>query len=345
MNKRYYYCPQMKIYDTVGYKWTPNLMFMNNPNYRSNVCNTDVYGLRFNNIPNDRSNLSIFKSNEKKDLFVMVGSSTTFGVGSTSDDNTIPSILSELSTNHFLNFGGRAFNGFQEILLFQLFIEKVKKAKQIILYSGINDVYMSYNKNFISEFPGPFFFNKEFLSKMNNVNLSLKRKILKFFLPNLNIDYRTIQFKDFFNLFKKDKFEILNKAFPKISLNDIVKRNLMLWSNLANTLNVKINFFLPPFINWCKNKSDYTNEEIEIQNYISNEGNLKYHSYYDSISNDYKNIRSLFKKNCEENKIQFYDCNEIFREKKNINEWLFVDRVHLTDYGNLLISKFLLSKL
>ena len=32
MNKRYYYCPQMKIYDTIGYKWTPNLMFMNNPN-------------------------------------------------------------------------------------------------------------------------------------------------------------------------------------------------------------------------------------------------------------------------------------------------------------------------
>ena len=47
-NIRYHHCPQMKIYDSIGYQWIQNLMFMNSPNFRSEVCNTDIYGLRFN---------------------------------------------------------------------------------------------------------------------------------------------------------------------------------------------------------------------------------------------------------------------------------------------------------
>ena len=48
MNTRYHHCPQLKIYDKIGFKWLPHLMFMNYPNFRSEECNTDSCGLRFN---------------------------------------------------------------------------------------------------------------------------------------------------------------------------------------------------------------------------------------------------------------------------------------------------------
>ena len=47
-NIRYQHCPQMRIYDNIGYQWVQNLMFMNTPNYRSKICSTDIFGLRFN---------------------------------------------------------------------------------------------------------------------------------------------------------------------------------------------------------------------------------------------------------------------------------------------------------
>ena len=48
MNIRYQLCPQMKIYDQLRYNRLPNVMFCQEPNYRSKILNTDKYGLRFN---------------------------------------------------------------------------------------------------------------------------------------------------------------------------------------------------------------------------------------------------------------------------------------------------------
>ena len=67
-------------------------MFMNSPNFRSEVCNTDIYGLRFNSKLKFNPGNSIFSQVTDEDKSVMIGSSTTFGVGSTLDKNTIPPI-------------------------------------------------------------------------------------------------------------------------------------------------------------------------------------------------------------------------------------------------------------
>tara|TARA_Y100000590_G_C15740581_1_gene1020145 strand:+ start:2586 stop:3632 length:1047 start_codon:yes stop_codon:yes gene_type:complete len=348
MNARYHFCPQMKIYDTMGYKWVQNLMFMNNPNFRSDVCNTDSFGLRFNSKFEFNLNETIFDQKTDKEKSVMIGSSTTFGVGSTSDNKTIPSLLSNNSKYFFYNLGGRAFNGLQEIILFQLFAEKLKNLKKIVLYSGMNDIYMSYNESFISQFPGPFYYNKDFLNKMNKTNLSFKRKILKFFLPNLKIDYGSINIQELKNYFfkKNQKKSYEGKIrFPKITIDEIANRNIYLWSLISKSLNVEVIFFLPPFLNWSKKKMDYCNEEKEIEKYIINSGNVKSNEYFEKISSHYEEIKILYKNCCEKNKIKFYDCNEIFRTKENNKKWLFVDKTHLTDYGNKIVSDFIKSKI
>ena len=335
----------MKTYDSISYNWIQNLMFMNNPNYRSNVCNTDIYGLRFNTNVNTKLFNSIFDQVSDKQRALMIGSSTTFGVGSTEDKKTIPSILSKNSNYFFYNLGGRAFNGFQEIILYQLFANKIKhNIKKIVLLSGMNDVYMFSNKNFIHQFPGPFYYNKTFLNKMNDTNLSFKRKIMKFFLPNLNVDYGNIQFREIINIFfKKEKKEKL--AHPDTTLEQVISRNIYIWSILSKSLNTEISFFLPPFIDWCKDKSDYSSEEKDIERFISNRTNSEDFQNFNKISGQKVIIKSLFKKYCEKYEIKFFDCNNIIKENTNKNKWLFIGKTHLTDYGNNLISEYIKTKL
>ena len=330
MNTRYHYCPQLEIYDKVGFKWIPHLMFMNSPNYRTEVCNTDIYGFRFNSKKNLNSEQkSIFDIKIEKEKSLMVGSSTTFGVGATCDEKTIPGILSSKSKYFFYNFGGRAFNGLQEIILTELMINKVNDVKKILLYSGMNDVYMSYNESFIPTYPGPFYFNSDFLSKMEDSTLSLKKRMLKFLFPNS----------------KNKKKHDTNFFFPKIELEEIISRNIKLWELFSKSINSEISFFLPPFLPWSKNKSNYTKEEEEISAYIKFTGGVKNTTYFDEIEKDYKKIVKLFEENCKKNKIKFYDCNILFQSNKYNSKWLFVDKTHLTDYGNELISEYMLGKL
>ena len=40
-NIRFKLVPQMKVYDKVGFKWLPFIMFTQSPNFRSDVVNTD----------------------------------------------------------------------------------------------------------------------------------------------------------------------------------------------------------------------------------------------------------------------------------------------------------------
>ena len=348
MNLRYNYCPQLKVYDEMGFRWISHLMFMNRPNYRSSVCNTDSYGMRFNSKEHlDCNHQSILDLKLEKEKSIMVGSSTTFGVGATSDEKTIPGILSK-AQNFVYNFGGRAFNGFQEIILTEMMINKLKNIKNILLYSGMNDVYMHYNKAFLSKYPGPFYFHKSFLDQMENINLNFKRKLLKFFLPDLKIDFKHANFKQLIKALihpKNKNFENKYTSFPNITLQEIVERNINIWKLISKAMNSKIYFFLPPFLPWSKAKENLTNEENEINFFINNLSDAKSNKYYDKIENDYYKILNLFEFNCKKNNIEFYDCNTLFKLEENKNKWLFVDKTHLTDYGNQIISEFISSKI
>ena len=299
MNVRYKYCPQLKVYDVIGYRWLPSLMFMNRPNFRSKICNTDIYGLRFNSKQHlDLNNKSIFDFKTEKHKSLMVGSSTTFGVGSTLDDKTIPSILSNKS-NHVYNFGGRAFNGFQEIILTEMMIDKLKDIKNIILYSGMNDIYMSYNEKFLISNPGPFYFSKSFINKMEFQDLSLKRKILKIIFPNLNVDYKHVSRKELIDYLignKKNQGNEKYLPFPRINLNEIISRNIKIWKLLSKSMGTKITFFVPPFMPWCKNRENYTKEEKEIAEYIGNLDEDRNMRYLDNIEGDYELIIKLLEK-------------------------------------------------
>ena len=98
MNPRYELAPQLKPYDEIGIEWVPYLMFIQTMNFRSEIVNTDCYGLRFNEKPNLNQSIFDEKITGKKSVFI--GGSTAFGVGSSSDQKTISSLLSNSPDYH-----------------------------------------------------------------------------------------------------------------------------------------------------------------------------------------------------------------------------------------------------
>ena len=109
----------LSVYEKMEYQLLPNLGFTNIVNFRSNVCNTDNIGLRFNEKKENFS--SVFDENKinKKEEVLITGGSTAMGMAASSDQKTLSSILSKSSGFHVYNFGVRAYNGFQELILTQ----------------------------------------------------------------------------------------------------------------------------------------------------------------------------------------------------------------------------------
>ena len=91
---KYKLAPQAKFYDSMAADWKPFVMFSQFPSIRSKYCNTDMFGLRYNNF-NDETNFSnsIFEQNidPNKKNAVLIGNSIAFGEGTTSDSKTISS--------------------------------------------------------------------------------------------------------------------------------------------------------------------------------------------------------------------------------------------------------------
>ena len=209
MSIRYELCPQLKVYDKAAFEWKPFVMFSQSSEKRTDVLNTDIDGLRYNSI-DDIIYKSIFdKDYLSKKISVLLGGSSVFGVGSSSDKSTISGYLSN-DLNEVYNLGSRSYVGLQEIIIFLTKINKFKNLNKLTLLSGINDFYMLQNFNNYS--PGGFYFNEYF-----NKSINYKRNILL----------------EFVNFFSKKKLSITqvqgltSKEMLKILVSKNFKNKLL----------------------------------------------------------------------------------------------------------------------
>ena len=296
-------------------------MFVQSPGIRSKVCNTDQFGLRFNFDHNLFSKKTIFeeclefnKNKSNKEQTVILGGSQVFGVGSTKDMGTISSNLTTLSDEFCFNLGGRAFNGFQEIIQFMLMIKNLKKIKKIIILSGVNELFMYSVKSFSKKYPGPMYNNQFFQDNLKNLQGSLKDQILR-----------------------KIKFEknLPSSDFPEININEVIDRNIEIIKLIGKSLNVEIEFYLSPYIFWGKKENSLTDEEKKLIN------NPQDNYIYDELTKKYDQFHELYKNNCKKNSIPFYNLNEMISKISENKEWLFTDRVHMTDLGYQLCAKYI----
>jgi hypothetical protein len=286
----------LSVYEKMEYQLLPNLGFTNIVNFRSNVCNTDNIGLRFNEKKENFS--SVFDENKinKKEEVLITGGSTAMGMAASSDQKTLSSILSKSSRFHVYNFGVRAYNGFQELILTQSLINKFNKLKKIFIMSGINDLYFFLDSNFTKRFPGPQAYGHELYS--------VKKEHLTF--------YQRLKFN-----FKDNKKLQISET---MDLKNIIQRNLKLWSIFSKSQNIELVYFLQPFLTWGEDKTENQNK---------NKMDYGKTSIMNKMDGSYKFLKELLEEACLQNNIEFVDLNNLELNKEDI----FLDRVHLNDTG------------
>ena len=352
LKNRYKYCPQMKEYDKLSKVWLPYLMYFNQPNYSSSIINTDSRGFR---CVTNKSNQMIYDFNnpEKKEKCLFVGNSTALGIGSSNDENTIPSIMNRNSEYLWYNFSGRLYSSTQELLLFLLYGPLLKNIKKVIIFSGVNNLSIYYlSKNYIKEL-GSFIHSSNYNNKMNSGEISTNRKILKFFLQPLygnKIDYSNIRRDDLFkSLFNnkntKNKNEtnslysnIQNTHKTKEDLLFVLKRDIEHWKNMSNIFQFELIYALQPYSNWIDKTLSPEEKELfseidqapgELWNVLNNKINTDKHQWISS------NLSII----CENLDIKFIDINKEILNYSFNNKWLFIDRIHITDEANSIMAK------
>ena len=186
---------------------------------------------------------------------------------------------------------------------------------------------------------------------MKHGDLNYKRNLIKFFLQPLTsseIDWSKITKKEiisyiFNHNFRENFKKNLQLSSKKVTLEDIVLRNLKLWSNISKGTNTEVYFFLQPFLEWGK---DFSNEETEICEYINkNDKKLPAFKILEKIKNLHQYYKNILINSCKKLEIPFYDCNEFLKQNSKKTDWLFVDRVHMNDDGYMLISEYIKSKI
>ena len=334
---RYKLSPQLKFYDEIQNDWKPYVMFKQPGNIRNNVIRTDNYGLRYTVENDNQFSYTLFdqkiKKKEKKQIAI-VGGSTAFGVGASNNSKTLSSCLASITDYDVFNLGFRAFNHFQELIMFQQVFHRFNNLDTVVLFSGFNDIFLSkyidnYDLNSV-----PFYFESEFNNRMNYPINSFLRKILYNILPK--------NYSRKINWINDSKKIIIKKIFSnytEISPNEKVfnwrekyDHNFKIWNILSKNLNFRIIFVLQPFINWIL--KELSKEEKLIQEELKKNNSEKVVKTLNSIKREeYNDIQIFFKKICKKNDFKFVDMNQIINDKIYRDKWFFVDSLHLNDYG------------
>ena len=116
------------------------------------------------------------------------------------------------------------------------------------------------------------------------------------------------------------------------------------WSSLSQKFKFEVSYFFQPLAGWLNKELNRT--EKDLFNILDNSNDFSHNILKKiSLKDNYVTLGSLIKTLCKEYDIKFYDLNEELSKICNKDDHLFVDRVHLTDYGYDLISKIILNKL
>jgi hypothetical protein len=319
--------PQMEYYHDASItkkRFVPYAMMSSEKNYQNKCIKTCNRGFRVSS--NNSEIFSVDQIAKYDSINIVVGGSTVFGVGASNNQNTIPSLLIEKTDSIWLNFGIRAGNSFSEYIHLINLLHMAKKIDKIIFLSGLNDLYLSFLYNNVSEFDPGFF-------------------------PDYSKSSKVTLLKKIFDLFSfkrlKNNSNLLENKFLKTdrileNYKNKYKRNFQLISSLEKVYNCKVIFILQPFISWS-NKILSENELKVFKELEKLQEGTDWSKIKDLIGQKYlyEKIDIFFQVLSNKYNIKYLDSNKIF---SNIKSDCFVDSVHLNDNANKLLTELILNE-
>ena len=317
--------PQMRDYDELGMRqeWVPHLMYFHPRNVALKSVTTDEFGFR---------NTTGAKPGAPTAL--LVGGSSVFGIGATSDEMTIPSLLNTATKYNWLNFGGRAFNSTQEAILVHL--SNTKKIEgPIVVMSGANNLTRSLMSGSFSKMFGAFFHQGLFESQMRSAavgNRALARQLIA-------------GLRERFGVGKKQQSQDASnpnhsKAASYDAMLTVFERDCEYFQMLAKHNSTSASFVLQPFAPWIQ--KSLTTQETELFKLLDQEAE-GFSRVLSELAERKQQYTQDLQAICARTGMKFVDLNTA-SELQN-PEWLFVDRVHLTDAGYSVVAKLLVRDL
>ena len=315
----------MRDYDELGMRqeWVPHLMYFHPRNVALKSVTTDEFGFR---------NTTGVKPGAPTAL--LVGGSSVFGIGATSDATTIPSLLNATTKYNWRNFGGRAFNSTQEAILVHLSNTK-KIDGPIVVMSGANNLTRSLMSGSFSKMFGAFFHQGLFESQMRSAavgNRALARQLVA-------------GLRERFGFGKKQHSQdTSNPSHLKTESYDamlaVFERDCEYINMLAKHNSTSASFVLQPFAPWVQ--KSLTTQETELFKLLDKEA-----EGFSRVLNELAERKQQYTQDlqtiCARTGLKFVDLNTAPELQKP--EWLFVDRVHLTDAGYTAVAKLLVRDL
>ena len=317
--------PQMRDYDELGMRqeWVPHLMYFHPRNVALKSVTTDEFGFR---------NTTGAKPGAPTAL--LVGGSSVFGIGATRDAMTISSLLNTATKYNWLNFGGRAFNSTQEAILVHL--SNTKKIEgPIVVMSGANNLTRSLMSGSFSKMFGAFFHQGLFESQMRSAavgNRALARQLIA-------------GLRERFGVGKKQQSQDASnpnhsKAASYDAMLTVFERDCEYFQMLAKHNSTSASFVLQPFAPWIQ--KSLTTQETELFKLLDQEAE-GFSRVLSELAERKQQYTQDLQAICARTGMKFVDLNTASELQKP--EWLFVDRVHLTDAGYSVVAKLLVRDL
>ena len=337
-NVRYKCFPQMKDYDKApSGVFSPYSMLSGPPSFNSIRINTDELGFRNSYMHNQV--VKVTNKDEYSSIGFLVGGSTAFGVGADNDKGTISSLLASVENEPWVNLGVRGSNSLQEYIHLINNLHQASHVRSICLVSGINDLYLSL-VNDVQDYFDPGFGTKYSALAVHH---PYRQAYATFVASLFNNEPGEFVHKSWIEMVTAQLFKNRNKVEPaKLSLDERIalflsryRRNFKLYRGLSRTFNCKFSFVFQPVIFWTE--KIVTNEENDVLTYLIDS---QRDSHWDDIRKIliqpgmHEEICNYFVKLSEEFEIPFIDANPYFKDNA---QSCFVDSVHLTNAGNMII--------
>lgn len=314
------------------------MMFADQPGYRSASVNTDRFGLREQyDAEGEFLDIETLRTTRQR-CNVLLGGSTVFGVGATSDRTTISAHLHRAGTP-CLNLGVRGATGQQELILFLLFRQHFPNVRNVVLLTGVNNCALAARPG-TKIYPGfgGIFYEGMLLSASRQQELQgVPRYRLARMVDRAYAGSRLVRGASRVLLggttapAPRAAFEEKLAQVMQFTDNDLIT-----WGQLQSAAGFKVHLVLQPAINWTKRP--LTAVEAEL---FAADLELFPDTSLFASQRVYDQYRARIEKSCRANGIDFHDANVWLNDPRFAGEEIFTDVCHLTDAGNSIVADFL----
>ncbi|TYB42076.1 SGNH/GDSL hydrolase family protein [Actinomadura chibensis] len=328
---------QYEDFAFVDIRWLPYVVFFNRGDYVSPALNTDSAGFRVSHGPEGPRSLQ--DAPPDGEVSVLLGSSLAFGLGASADERTIASLLGrEPGGPTWLNLASPAFTSTQEAVLFLLHRHQLPAVRDVVVLSGVNNLVVAGLPEADSNY-GQFFWSGDFMRKMGVP----EQEEPQWTLGRLGAATRRI---------RQRRKAPDGAAAPRIlSLEERVDlavrttvRDLARVCELAAPTGARVHFVLQPTLAWCGKR--LSPEETALIEENDRERKHMWDLFNEVLNGPvYPSYGKRLERACDELRVPFVDANRALASSSAIDDWLFVDPVHLNDEGNRVVTEILEAEL